>query len=427
LISDSLSSVISLAISGGIFFFLSLMEASLVRFQEIEGHEQPPQTRLAAHLLRRMSTYMETIAMFQLASIIAGTLSVAALVFSGAFVSSDWIAAILGGCALLFLLMIIRTGARWTIAHQFLPLGKRWIAAMTVLLWPATLLTRVLLRIWWMQDREEASTPFPRSRSEQRSLSLSRKDHATPGSRTDLDHRERSMVTAIHHMEKTTVAEIMTPRVDFVAVDASSSLNQAVSVMMEKGHSRLPVFEETIDKIAGIVHARDLMIQPNGRNGATVLRDLARPAYFVPEFKKINELLQEFQDKRVHMALVVDEYGGIAGLVTIEDLLEEIVGEIADEFDVGEEPGLEMVTETEAIMDARVPLDTVNNAFSAGLTGDGFGTMGGLVYSLLGKMPSPGDEVLCDDLKITVLSTYGRRIKKVRVTRSVETEEASGQ
>jgi CBS domain containing-hemolysin-like protein len=124
------------------------------------------------------------------------------------------------------------------------------------------------------------------------------------------------------------------------------------------------------------------------------------------------------------MALVVDEYGGIAGLVTIEDLLEEIVGEIADEFDVGEEPGLEMVTENEAIMDARVPLDTVNNAFSAELTGDGFGTMGGLVYSLLGKMPNPGDEVLCDDLKITVLSTYGRRIKKVRVIRSVETEEA---
>lgn len=426
MISDSLSSVISLAISGGIFFFLSLMESILVRLQEIEGHEQPPQTRLATYLSRRLSTYLETIAMLQLASIIAGTLSVVGLVSSGAFVSSDWIAVILGSCALLFLLMVIRTGARWTIAHQFLPLGKRWIAAMTVLLWPVTLLTRVLLRIWWMQDREAPSTPFSRSRSEQGSRSLSRKDldGSTPGGETDLDHRERTMVTAIHHMEKTTVAEIMTPRVDFVAVDASSSMNQAVSVMMEKGHSRLPVFEETIDKITGIVHARDLMIQPDRRNGDTVLRDLARPAYFVPEFKKINELLQEFQDKRVHMALVVDEYGGIAGLVTIEDLLEEIVGEIADEFDVGEEPSLEMVTENEAIMDARVPLDTVNIAFSAMLTGDGFGTMGGLVYSLLGKMPNPGDEVLCDDLKITVLSTYGRRIKKVRVIRSVETEEA---
>jgi CBS domain containing-hemolysin-like protein len=240
--------------------------------------------------------------------------------------------------------------------------------------------------------------------------------------RAKLDEMERKMIRSILRLDETTVREVMVPRVDIQAVEARTPLAEVARRIIEGGHSRLPVYRETIDHILGIVHARDLLRFVVGE--ASSLEEVVRPALFVPESKRLDELLREFQEKRVQMAIVVDEYGGTAGLVTIEDLLEEIVGEIQDEFSA-EEPPVKLLGEDEAVVDARLPLDALNELFSTQVKGEGFDTVGGFVYSLLGKMPAPGDEVASSGLRIRVLSTHGRRIRKLRVTRLREEETTS--
>ena len=147
------------------------------------------------------------------------------------------------------------------------------------------------------------------------------------------------------------------------------------------------------------------------------MADVIRPALFIPESKTLEELLNEFQERRIHIAMVIDEYGGVSGMVTIEDLLEEIVGEIQDEFDVGGSE-VQAVNENEFMMDARVSLDELNERFNVAVEGDGFDTIGGFVYQRLGKIPSSGDRVEYDGLMIEVVSTVGRRLKRLRVVRS---------
>ena len=187
-------------------------------------------------------------------------------------------------------------------------------------------------------------------------------------------------------------------------------------LVMERGYSRIPTYEENVDNIVGVVYAKDLLkVLADGRRPETV-REIARPPYFIPEGKHIDELLAELREHKVHMAIVVDEYGGTAGLATIEDVLEEIVGEIQDEYD-REEVTIERLTESEAILDARVSLDALNELFDLHIEGEDFDTVGGFVYNLLGRMPNPGDEVHADGLALQVLSVLGRRIKKVRVTK----------
>lgn len=170
----------------------------------------------------------------------------------------------------------------------------------------------------------------------------------------------------------------------------------------------------------GIVYARDLLRLANGQGSASV-RDVLRPAIFVPESQRLEQLLREFQRHRTQIAIVVDEYGGVSGLVTVQDLIEEIVGEIVDEFDANE-PDFERVSESEAVMDARMPIDSFNEMFGVSVASDGFDTVGGLVYRELGKMPVVGDTVNVQSIRIAVESTMGRRIRRLRVKR---VEEAS--
>jgi CBS domain containing-hemolysin-like protein len=227
------------------------------------------------------------------------------------------------------------------------------------------------------------------------------------------------MIRAILRLEETTAREIMVPRLDIVAAPVDTSLKRLNEMMLEGGHSRIPLFEETIDTIVGIIHARDLLRFLGQPQEVYNLLEIARPPLFIPDSKPLDELLVEFQEKRSHLAIAVDEYGGTAGVVSIEDLLEEIVGEIADEFDVGE-PEIEMVNDQQAVMDARVSLEQVNYLFSTRIEGDGFDTLGGLVYSELGRIPNPGDEVHSNGLRVQVISTLGRRIKKARVLRNID-------
>ena len=236
-----------------------------------------------------------------------------------------------------------------------------------------------------------------------------------------LDEHEVRMIRGVDRLDRTVAREIMVPRIDMVVAELGTPLGQLAEQMVASGHSRVPVHNGDLDRVAGIAYARDILRLLSRQNGAddleAVTTDVVRPALFIPESKPLEELLQEFQESRVHMAIVVDEYGGVSGLVTIEDLLEEIVGEIQDEFDVGE-PHIETVGEHEYVIDASIGIEQLNDLLRVQVEGEGFDTLGGFVYQRLGKIPGSGDTVEYDGLKIEVLSTVGRRLKTLRVTRS---------
>lgn len=242
-----------------------------------------------------------------------------------------------------------------------------------------------------------------------------------------LEEEESQMVRSITRLDETIAREIMVPRTDIVAVDATSTLSEVVRTIIDRGFSRIPIYEETIDNIVGVIYAKDLLRLWEQRNPQVELREIARKTHFIPETKRIDELLQEFREKRVHMAVVVDEYGGVAGLVSLEDLMEEIVGEIEDEFDVGRTQ-IETVSPTEVVLDGGVGIDQLNDRFSLGIEGQDFDTIGGFILDRLGKIPNPGDEIQEDGFRISVLSTTGRRVRKVKITQVplVEEDEASG-
>ncbi len=230
-----------------------------------------------------------------------------------------------------------------------------------------------------------------------------------------LEEDEREMINSIFEMSDRDVSQIMVPRVDVVAVEATSTVLEAMDVAISSGHSRLPVYEGDLDHVIGVVHLRDLAEALRNDRGLAPVLELARPLHVVPETKKIDELLREFQQERIQMALVADEYGGTAGVVTVEDLLEEIVGEIRDEYDV-EEERIQMLSDKEAIMDAGISIHDANEALPLNLNDDDYDTIGGLVYDRLAKVPAPGDEVELDHFAIKVLATKGRRVQTVQVT-----------
>ncbi len=241
-----------------------------------------------------------------------------------------------------------------------------------------------------------------------------------------IETTEKEMIYGVFGMGQTTAREVMVPRIDVFALAVETPLPDVIAAAIRTSHTRIPVFEGTRDNIIGLVNAKDLL--KCGLESCPVggLRQLLRPAHFVPESKKIDDLLREMQAHRVHMAVVVDEYGGTAGVVTIEDLLEEIVGEIQDEYDK-EESLMQAVSDGEAIFDGITPLDDVNETMGLDLRADDVDSVGGYVYSQLGRIPSAGDSVQVDGARITVVSTAGRRIKKVKVTRHAGGEAAGGE
>ncbi len=207
-----------------------------------------------------------------------------------------------------------------------------------------------------------------------------------------VEEEEREMIQGVLEMTDKNAREVMVPRVQVVALAADATLEEAVELVLDRGHSRIPVYNETIDNVVGILYAKDLL-KVWRQDPRLEVATLARSATFVPEAKRLGELLQEMQRAKVHMAVVVDEYGGTAGVVTIEDLLEEIVGPIRDEYDVLEREEIQVITPTEALLSGSTSLDDVNDVLQLNLSGEDFDSIGGLVYSLLGRIPAVGDEV----------------------------------
>ena len=233
-----------------------------------------------------------------------------------------------------------------------------------------------------------------------------------------LDHRDREMLRSILRLDVTTAREIMVPRLDMLAVAADASLVQVSKLMIKSGHSRLPVYEDTTDNILGIIHSRDVMEAIAGGDIAADIRDLLREAFVIPETKRIDDLLEELQVRGVQMALVVDEYGGTEGLVTMEDVLEEIVGEIEDEFSRTKEAEIVRLPDGAVVVDAGVTTDDVDEMFGTSIDSPDVDTVGGYVYDSLGRIPQVGDVVTTDNLEISVVSILGRRLRKLRIQRT---------
>ncbi|HYZ10807.1 MAG TPA: hemolysin family protein [Actinomycetota bacterium] len=231
-----------------------------------------------------------------------------------------------------------------------------------------------------------------------------------------IEEGEKEMIHSIFEFGDTVVREVMTPQPDIVAVNASSSLDEVLDLVIRHGYSRIPVYAEDRDEIIGIVYAKDVLRELHSGQDGRSLQELARRAYFVPESKKVADLLREMQQEKVHVAIVVDEYGSIAGLVTLEDLLEEIVGEIADEYD-REEPQVEPAGDGRYRVNARLPVDELNELLEAELPDDEWDTVGGLMMGILGRLPTQGEKVEFEGLRFTAERVQGRRISKVLIER----------
>jgi putative hemolysin len=232
-----------------------------------------------------------------------------------------------------------------------------------------------------------------------------------------IEEGEREMIHSIFEFGDTVVREVMRPRVDIIAAPADATVNGAIGLMSEHGHSRLPVYDGTIDRIIGVVYMRDLV--PVLRQGKLdqPVAEARRPAFFVPETKKVDDLFREMQQRKVSMAIVLDEFGGTAGLVTVEDLLEEIVGEIQDEYDLEEKP-IHLIDANTVVVNARIHVEEVNELLGIRLPMDDVDTVAGLVYSLFGRVPVPGEKVTLPGAEIRVEKTLGQRITRVRITRT---------
>ncbi len=247
-----------------------------------------------------------------------------------------------------------------------------------------------------------------------------------------LEAEEEQMISAVIEMGERRVHEVMVPRTDMTALPASATMDEALDTFIREGHSRVPVYKGTVDEIVGVLYAKDLLpfLKDNGLAKRPDMRKLLRAPLFVPESMSIDDLLHKLQGRKVHLAIVLDEYGGTAGMVTIEDLIEEIVGDIQDEYDV-EEPLTVRLSDSEARIDGRVSVDDLAELFDMDLSGledsEEYDTVGGLIYHRIGGVPRPGDRVEIDSkgLALTVETTDGRRVGKVLVVRTRSDNESA--
>lgn len=232
---------------------------------------------------------------------------------------------------------------------------------------------------------------------------------------------ERKLIDDVFEFGDTITEEVMVPRVDIRALPKEATLSEARQAVVETGHTRLPVYDGSLDNIIGVVHAKDVLqhLTPGGgdKQAERPVTTIMRRAYHVPGSKRVAELLPELQRQQLHLAVVVDEYGGTAGIVTLDNLLEELVGPIRDEYDAREEPDIQMASETEALVNGAADLEDVGAAVGVNLSTEGVDTIGGLIYARLGRIPAEGDVVELHDGRVEVLSMRGRRVWKARVVR----------
>lgn len=305
-------------------------------------------------------------------------------------------------------------------ADRFVLLAARPVAWLATLLSPVnrvlSFLTNVLARP--LGGRVRADAPMVTEEEIQSLVRMGEEQGV-------LEEDESEMIHSIIELGDTVVREVMVPRVDMVCVEADDPIEAVLDVVRAHGHSRIPVYHDTIDQIVGLVHVKDLLSGFRDGRLQGAVRDFTRPAHFVPDSKRLDDLFREMRREQVHMAIAVDEYGGTAGLVTIEDLLEEIVGPIRDEYDKEDAP-IKELSEGVALVDGRLHIEEVNAALDLQLPVGEVDSLGGFVYSLLGHMPAQGERVAFDRVELAVERVEGHRIEQVRITKAGSRAEPDG-
>jgi putative hemolysin len=396
-----------------VLFLSAAAQASLVyidraRLRHILEEGRPRATALM-HLLEEPTSSLSTILVIYTLALCVAAASAFSFDVDVASEVAPWAAILCGVLELLILLLVQFVGRVVAVARPervaltFVRPVEILVRVLFFVLVPLNALDAWLRRLMGVQHGLTPAQAEDRLR------------HLVEGN-TDLEEDEREMIASVIELGEQPVREIMVPRIDIVAASASTTVRDVLDCIVESGHSRIPIYDGSIDNITGVIYAKDLLkFLRDGLQSAPV-QPLAREPSYVPETKKVDELLHEMQQRHVHLAVVVDEYGGTAGLITIEDLIEEIVGEIQDEYDV-EEAMIEEVSDSEALFDARVSIRDVNDTLDLDIEDEDFDTLGGLLYHELGKVPNVGDEVRVDGALVTVLTTTGRRVRKVRVTK----------
>ena len=239
-----------------------------------------------------------------------------------------------------------------------------------------------------------------------------------------LEPEERRMIQSIFEFGDILCREVMVPRMDVRTLEVHETIPDAIAAFIRTGHSRIPVYENDLDNIVGILYAKDLLQQSDEFGPEKPLSELMRTAFFVPETKKVDELLHEMQERGVHIAMVVDEYGGLAGLVTLEDILEEIIGDIRDEYDPAEEQPFQQLGENYYMVQGWMDVDDFNTVFDTHLTREMAETIGGVLVSMLGKIPVGGEKIDLEDWQVQIEQVSGRRIRKLHLQRMEENSES---
>ena len=417
---DSGSTALAIVLAGSVLAFLGLhaAEAALPLLRRSAVRDALPERGVREAAVRRLrssrNAYEDLVGLLVLLS--AATISASALGLLTRVWEPRWATVVAVLVGLWLVLLLLAPLVEYTVGRlpvrQLVTLGT----LVQMLLWPLLPIRRFsrsgLRFAGARRDGENGGNGH--AETDEAALDVEEEIAEEP-----LDRHEREMIRAILHLDRTPVREIMVPRVDVVSIEVSTDIERAATRMLDSGHSRFPVYEGDPDNIVGMLYSRDLLAATTNRAAAPALRDLVRPPFFVPESKRVDEMLTEFQERRIHMAVVVDEYGGLTGIVTVEDLIEEIVGEIEDEFDTGQ-PNVEWAANGDAVVDARMSVDEFNGTFGAAVSPEGFDTVGGLLSSRLGRIPSAGDVVEEDGLEVRVMTTVGRRVKRVRVTRTAD-------
>lgn len=395
--------------------FFAATETALMSVNRIKiKHKADNGSRKAIaleNLLSQPTRYLATILLLNNLVNVAAAAIATILV---ARIFQHWVATISTG-VVTFLILVFGEITPKTLAIQnaerFSLLIARPISFLSTILYPIArffvAIANVVTRIFGVKAMKEG--PFITEEEIKTLVSVGEEEGV-------IEEDEKRLIDSIFEFSDTVVKEVMIPRMDMICVEDCDEIKAVLKIVREVGHSRIPVFHETVDNVIGIVYTKDILINIAEGKPDILLKDLTRDAYYIPESKNIGELLRELQQKRQHMAIVVDEYGGTAGLITMEDILEEIVGEIFDEYDLKEEL-IEKIDSSTYRVDARVNIEEINKVMGIALPEKEVETIGGFVYNLVGKIPNRGEKVDFENLVFKVESIARRRISKIIVTK----------
>jgi len=405
--------VLLLAISG----LLALAETSLVRTTRVRARSLLDENRRGARQLSRLVEHPEQFLNPVLLLVLICQLVSATLV---GVLASEWLGAIGVVVGTVFEVLVIfvifeAVPKNWAVHNSDrAALFTAPVVAAVVRFAPVRVLSSVLIGLanLLIGRRQGAYRDASSNVTESELLAMADVAHAEDV----IEPEERAFIHSVIDFGDAVVREVMVPRPDMQSIEARKSVSEALKEALEAGRSRLPVFDENIDDVIGIAYAKDLMRAEHDGHGDDPVKMHARPAHFVPETKRLASLLREMQDEQFHLSVVVDEYGGTAGLVTLEDLIEELVGEIVDEYDV-EEPSVERFADGSIVVTGRMNVDDAEELIGAPLPQGSWDTVGGLLLDLAGHVPAQGEAVEAEGIRLIATRVQGRRIGQVRIER----------